>query len=371
MGAGQHLIEKHAGAVDVGAQIERNAAHLLGTHIARCAEDLAAPGAVDRVDMLGDAEIEDGQAAIGAEHEVLRLQIAMQHALLVDVAEREHQLAEDLQRLVGLDRLVAEPLVQVAAIEEFHDQVRMLAGDAVAVDARHVAAADALDQVVLFHEARQRVLVSHHLASEDLDHQGLVVVFRRREVDPRHAAFADQAQHLDPRNADARAELVPFHARGDLGRHGLLQRALRQLADRGDQLLARQLLLALIVVRAVLHRAHGDRFVARAGEEKHRRAVAAGLEIAQPLEAVAAPEHVVEDHGVEFAERERSIRHLALERIEQLDLERRPFQLEVAREDVPQILVVVDDQDLHGSPACLATLPRLSTIPPRPARLCP
>src|SRR5258705_2988908 len=93
---GEHLEEEDARAVDVGAQIEHPALHLLRAHVAWRAEDLARIGAVDRrVDLLRDAEIEYGERAVLAEHEVLRLEVAMQDSLFVDLAEREHELAED------------------------------------------------------------------------------------------------------------------------------------------------------------------------------------------------------------------------------------------------------------------------------------
>ena len=85
-----------------------------------------------------------------------------------------------------------------------------------------------------------------------------------------------------------RAERLAFHARRELRREGPFRCACGQVAQRGDQLLARQLLLALVVVGAGLHRAHRDDLVAGAGQEQDLRAVGALLELLQPLQAVAA-----------------------------------------------------------------------------------
>ena len=57
-------------------------------------------------------------ARVLAEHQVLRLEVAVQHALLMDVAEREHQLAEQLQRLFRSERAIGQAAVEVAAGEE-------------------------------------------------------------------------------------------------------------------------------------------------------------------------------------------------------------------------------------------------------------
>src|SRR5689334_65415 len=118
MTAAEHLEQQHARAVDVRAQVERPSLHLLRAHVARRAQDLAVTGAVGAVDMLCNAEIDDREAAVLAEHEVLRLEIAVQDALLMDVAEREHQLAEQLQRLFRRERPAVEALVKVASAEK-------------------------------------------------------------------------------------------------------------------------------------------------------------------------------------------------------------------------------------------------------------
>ena len=255
-------------------------------------------GAVCRIDVLGDAEIDHGEAAVGAEHQVLGLEVAVQDALLVDVAQREHEVAKQAHGFLRRQRLAAEPLVEVAALEKLHHQVGMALGGAVGVDARDVAALDALDQGVLLHEPRQGIAVRHHLGAKNLDHQRLVVAFPGGEIHARHAALADQVQHLDAGNLHPRAERLAFHARGELGRKRPLARAGSEVADGGDQFLSRQFLLALVVVRAGLHGAHRDDLVACSREKQDRRAVGAALEFLQPLQAVAAPQHVVQDHDV-------------------------------------------------------------------------
>src|SRR6267143_2147314 len=126
--------------------------------------------------------------------------------------------------------------------------------------------------------------------------------------------LANQVQHLDAGNLHPCAQRVAFHARGELGRNRPFARMGSEVADGSDQLLSRQFLLALVVVRAGLHGAHRDDRVACSREKQDRRAVGAALEFLQPLQAVAAPQHVVEDHYVVVAERNRRWGNVMVER---------------------------------------------------------
>ncbi len=117
--------------------------------------------------------------------------------------------------------------------------------------------------------------------------------------------------------------------------------------QRGEQLLARQLLLALVVIGTRLHRAHGDDLVAGAGEEQDLRAVGALLQPLQPFEAVAAAEHVVEDHRLVGAQRELGPRKVTLERVVFVDDPVGPALPDVMGEQAAQIRIVVDDEDAH------------------------
>jgi hypothetical protein len=126
-------------------------------------------------------------------------------------------------------------------------------------------------------------------------------------------------------------------------------RTARQVAQRRDEPLACQLLLALVVVGPRLHRLDGDHLVAGAGQEQDLRAIGAGLELRQPLEAIAvlASEHVVQDHDVVASEREVGPGNGLRLRVVVVDVGVRPLGRHVMREQRVQVLVVVDDEDAH------------------------
>ncbi|MCU0241095.1 MAG: hypothetical protein MUF51_01575, partial [Vicinamibacteria bacterium] len=81
---GQHLEQDQADSIDVGACVDALAAGLLGREIGHRAHhgadrrDLLDPG------VIGDAEVHHDRAALAVDHDVARLEIAMDDAALVD-----------------------------------------------------------------------------------------------------------------------------------------------------------------------------------------------------------------------------------------------------------------------------------------------
>ncbi len=98
---GEDFVEHGAERIHVGAPIDRRSACLLGRHVGRRPDDRAggghggAPGRrvliawqLRRIDQLRETPIDDHGLAERADHDVAGLEIAVQHALLVRVADR-------------------------------------------------------------------------------------------------------------------------------------------------------------------------------------------------------------------------------------------------------------------------------------------
>ena len=89
--AGEHLVGDRAQGVDVGPVVHRALARrLLRRHVLRGAEREAGPGhplAAGLLDSECDAEVRDQRRAV-VEQDVLRLDVAVDHAVLVCVRQR-------------------------------------------------------------------------------------------------------------------------------------------------------------------------------------------------------------------------------------------------------------------------------------------
>ena len=109
------LIEDHSQTIDVAAAVHLVgfAGGLLGTHVGRRAQDLAVHGHGDLAGVaLRQAEVHEVRLALGVEHDVARLEVAVDDAGLVGVLEGVGDLRAELGRLAGRESLPGEPVGQ-------------------------------------------------------------------------------------------------------------------------------------------------------------------------------------------------------------------------------------------------------------------
>ena len=132
--AGQHLEQHGAEAVDVGPGVERAvAAGLLGAHVGRRPDAHAGLGelvlVLGRAERAGDAEVGDEGVAVAGEEQVLGLDVAVDHAVLVGVVQRLRRLAGDPERVLERELpLAPEPVAQALALDERHGEPELAGG---------------------------------------------------------------------------------------------------------------------------------------------------------------------------------------------------------------------------------------------------
>ena len=90
--AGEHLVEDDPERVDVGLRGDLVAERLLGRDVVGRAEHAAGGGQALRLERAGDAEVGDLGAALVVDQDVLRLDVAVDEAVLVRALERPADL---------------------------------------------------------------------------------------------------------------------------------------------------------------------------------------------------------------------------------------------------------------------------------------
>jgi hypothetical protein len=199
-GAGRHLVEDGAEAVDVGAVVAAAAFHLLGGHVVRGAHRRgeAGEGEAARLVDAGDAEVEQPQAAVAADHDVLRLQVAVGDAVLVQVVQRIADAAGVAHGLGFGKRLLAfEDPGERLAVEKLHHQVGPALGRVHLDNLEDARVVEAGADLLLTPEAFETgdIALERHKRHLDCDHTaGLAVV---RPEDRRHVAAGDQVGQLE------------------------------------------------------------------------------------------------------------------------------------------------------------------------------
>jgi hypothetical protein len=123
--AGRHLVDEDAERKDVAARVDRISHQLLGRHVGERADDLALARLLDawqprRLDVLGEAEVEHLHAAVGADHDIGRLEVAMDDPPGVRRGERLGDGNRNRQQLVELESARRNQPVERRPLHQLH-----------------------------------------------------------------------------------------------------------------------------------------------------------------------------------------------------------------------------------------------------------
>ena len=119
----EHLVKHHAGGINVAAGIRPVAPGLLRGNIVDGAKSLLRQG-LGGIRQTGDAEIGHLHAAVPQDHDVLRLDVPVDDATAVGVAEASHDLGDEVQRLPPVQLApLFHILLEGDAVDQLHDDI--------------------------------------------------------------------------------------------------------------------------------------------------------------------------------------------------------------------------------------------------------
>src|SRR6266487_6349795 len=129
---GYHFVKNYAETPDIGAFINVPAARLLGRHVTNGSQYRAEIGLnqqqcfVSRrryrhflLGKLCNPKVEHFHVSVRPEHDVLRLDVAMDNAFIVRSGDRTRYLDRDVNSFTQLHRPAREKLAQCVAVDQF------------------------------------------------------------------------------------------------------------------------------------------------------------------------------------------------------------------------------------------------------------
>ncbi len=269
--AGQAFIQDCPQGINVarGPQLLDLAIGLLGSHVARCAQDGAGRRHARGAELPCQAEVGDLGRAVLREQHVGRLEVAVQDALLMGDVHRPRQHLDDGRRLAGRQRRAAELFLETAARAVFQRIVGEPVVLADLVDLDDIAVLQPCDRLPLGAEALQVRRAGVSAAEDHLERHHLAEPLLPRPIDHPHAASAQHVEHGVAWHVDAQDGLgIQSWAMGErYGSRGPLPRG-KQNGRRGVGRHRRGHERRCVGLRRIEHRrgpAHGT--------ERYRRAL--------------------------------------------------------------------------------------------------
>ena len=187
--AGQHLIQQDADAVDIGAGFSALSERLLRRHVNRGAKHYAAIGRVSErgIEIFRNAKVGQCQGAVGAHHDVVRFQVAVDNAGAVGRFQPGSDLADDPQDGIFSQRF-AHQAGQAAAREILHRDEGAFIVEALCINRHNIRMLDAFEHLVLGNEAVEHVGRRIGFEADRFQGDRLTALFCVRQIHRCHAA---------------------------------------------------------------------------------------------------------------------------------------------------------------------------------------
>ena len=206
---GQHLVQHDAQRVNIGAAVDLLALNALGGHVFDGSHHGALPRHAGFAEHAGDAEIGHLDHVLRRDHDIRRLDVAVQDAHVVRVFDTLQGLAEQRHRSRCHHRFrIANDVVERGAVDELHHHVEVVAAAEEREERGGIGMVQLGEGDRLTAEARQQIGLAGQLGAQALDRHLAVEHDIDALEDGPHAAFADLLDNL----------VVPYNA-ADHGRN--------------------------------------------------------------------------------------------------------------------------------------------------------
>ena len=226
--SGEHLVEDDAGAVDVRRGGRRDAAGLLRGHVPRRADHRPRGCARGCLGQPRDAEVPDLHPAVGRQHHVRRLDVAVQDSLAVRAAERRAQLRGDGAGLLGGQGPAPQPLGEALALDQLGHVVGPLLGVAEVEHLHDARVVDTREQLRLVLESLDPGAVLGPPGLDHLDGDGPCEAAVAGAVDAAEGALADRGDQLVAAVERSAGEVGCAQHRDEYSATGALRRRRRR-----------------------------------------------------------------------------------------------------------------------------------------------
>ena len=224
-----HAIEGRAQRVDVRPGVHLPPQDLLRRHVVRGSDHRAVAGDPGGGQRVGDTEVQNMGLVVAVDHDVLGLEVAVDHPQPVRFGQAAADAFGDRQQpLGGQASPAAQYLGQLPALDVLHGQVVGPVLLAQVEDPTDVAVGDLARQLDLVAEARQKALVGGPLRGDHLERHLLADLAVEDLVDDAHPPLAELADQLVAAEEDLAGRLDGLRLR----HVGSAQRLLARLADR-------------------------------------------------------------------------------------------------------------------------------------------
>ena len=193
--AGDHLVHHYADRIEVGAAVDALfTRRLLGADVVDRADRLVGGGEGLGIRQLRNAEVGHLDLPAAEQHDVLRLDVAVDNAAEMRVLQRAQDLDGIRDGLLdGESALALHVCLERDAVDVFHDDIFVFALDRNIKDLDDVGVREHENGFGFVDEALHRHLVRRKLLLEDLDGDGGLFEQVIRLENHCHAADADQA----------------------------------------------------------------------------------------------------------------------------------------------------------------------------------